>query len=328
MTQKHVRITERIINRLKLRQLRLLIAVDRHRSILHAAREMNLSQPAATKMIKDLEIDFDVTLFERTNRGVIPTIFGETLIRNGKLIFSQIANTAQELDDLADGNSGRIVVGTLLAASSHLLPLAIARALRDRPKLAIRIVEGSNEILMPRLHMGELDLVVGRLPVLRHRSDLRQVRLFNDPVVLVVRPDHPLGAAVAPDFDALRPFGWVLPPPETTLRRQVDQFFMAQDQFVPVQAIESVSYLTNTGLLRETDMICAMPAQVAAGPVAIGALAQLRFVLPFGDGPIGASFRTNTSLSPAAAGFLDALAEVARDLPAAQSINMVDNAGQ
>lgn len=328
MTQKHVRITERIINRLKLRQLRLLIAVDRHRSILHAARELNLSQPAATKMIKDLEIDFDVPLFERTNRGVIPTVFGAALIRNGRLIFSQIAATAQELDDLADGSSGRIVVGTLLAASSRLLPLAIARVLRDRPKLAVRIVEGSNEILMPRLHAGELDMVVGRLPVLRHRSDLRQVRLFDDPIVVVAGPRHPLCAHPAPGFDALRPYGWVLPPPETTLRRQIDQFFVAQDQFVPVQSVESVSFLTNTGLLRETDMVCALPGQVAAAAVASGMLARLGVDLPFGNGPVGASFRANSSLSPAAEGFLAALQEVAAEAAPLQPISASDSQGQ
>ncbi|MYF88759.1 MAG: LysR family transcriptional regulator, partial [Boseongicola sp. SB0676_bin_33] len=109
MTARHSRILDRALTRLKLRQLRLLVAVGTHGNIQNAARELGISQPAATKMIQDLELDFEVTLFSRTNRGVIPTVFGETLIRHGKLIFAQVSYAAQELDDLSEGNSGRVV---------------------------------------------------------------------------------------------------------------------------------------------------------------------------------------------------------------------------
>ena len=74
---RNVKIIERVSTRLKLKQLRLLIAIAKKNSILHAAEEISISQPAATKLLKDLESDFDVRLFDRTNRGVIPTEFGE-----------------------------------------------------------------------------------------------------------------------------------------------------------------------------------------------------------------------------------------------------------
>ena len=147
MANRHTRIVERAMTRLKLRQLRLLVAVGQHGSIQNAAHDLNISQPAATKMIQDLELDFEVKLFDRTNRGVVPTVFGAALIRHGKLIFSQVSNAAQELDDLNEGNSGRVVVGTLLAASPSLLPMAVEGLLKDRPKVAIKIVEGTNEVL-------------------------------------------------------------------------------------------------------------------------------------------------------------------------------------
>ena len=319
--QSHDQITNRVINRLKLRQLRLLIAVDRHRSILHAAREMNLSQPAATKMIKDLEADFDVLLFERSNRGVTPTAAGAALIRGGHLIFSQIGTTAQELEDIAGGNAGRIVVGTLLAASARLLPQAIGRVLDQRPGLVIKVVEGTNEVLMPRLRAGELDLVIGRLPMLRHRSEITQMRLMQGRISLACRRGHPLLQRGALGFDDLRDHAWILPPADTTLRRQIDQFFLDQGQYAPPRVVESVSFITNRALLTDSDMICAMPADlIDEGPHS--ALAALPFALPFGDGPIGASFRSGTSLPPAAAALLAAL----RD--AAQPINDSDSAGK
>ena len=114
MVARQNRIVDRAVSRLKLRQLRLLVAVGQYGSIQHAARELRISQPAATKLIKDLELDFEVKLFDRTNRGVVPTAHGDALIRHGKLILAQVSNAAQELDDLSEGSSGRVVIGTLL----------------------------------------------------------------------------------------------------------------------------------------------------------------------------------------------------------------------
>lgn len=311
---RHTRIIDRVITRLKFKQLRLLVAVGDHGNIQNAAREMNVSQPAATKMIKDLELDFEVQLFERTNRGVIPTPFGEALIRHGKLIFAQVSNAAQELDDLAEGNSGRVVIGTLLAASSQLLPMAIERVLTDRPRIAIKVVEGTNDVLMPDLHAGDIDLVVGRLSTHRHRSNLVQEKLFDERIVAIVGPDHPLADASDVSFPMLRPYGWILPPAETSLRRQLDQFFLAQDQYVPPSALESVSYLTNRRLLQSRNFIGVMPAHVAAQDIASGALQKLDWSVPFGEGPVGVSYRQQGQLSPAGLAVLQALRDTSTEM--------------
>ena len=307
MIDRHSRIAERALTRLKLRQLRLLVAVGTHGNIQNAARSLGISQPAATKMIQDLELDFEVRLFDRTNRGVMPTVFGETLIRYGKLIFAQISNAAQELDDLNKGNAGRVVVGTLLAASTSLLPMAIEILLAERPNVAIKISEGTNEVLMPRLLSGEIDMVVGRLPSHRHRDKLRQEKLFEDRIEAIVGPKHPLAGKSGVTFAQTKPFGWILPPPETTLRRQVDHFFVGQQQYVPTVSIESVSYLTNRALLQSRDIIGLMPAEVVSQDILNGYLTQLDWKVPFGQGPIGVSLRIDDDLSPASRAFKAAL---------------------
>jgi molybdate transport repressor ModE-like protein len=309
---RHSRIVDRALTRLKLRQLRLLVAVGRHGSIQNAARELGITQPAATKMIQDLEVDFEVKLFKRTNRGVIPTVFGETLIRHGKLIFSQVSIAAQELDDLSEGNSGRVVIGTLLAASPRLLPNAIELLLVDRPKVAIKISEGTNEVLMPALLSGEIDMVVGRLPTNRHRDRIVQEKLFDDTITAVVGNQHPLAGAASVSFEQTRKFGWLLPPLETTLRRQVDQFFVGKQQYQPPLAIESVSYLANRALLQSLDLIGLMPAVVVAQDIEYGFLRRLDWAVPFGQGPVGVSYRSEDSLSPAGRAFLQALQRAAK----------------
>ncbi len=313
MISRHSRILDRALTRLKLRQLRLLVAVGNHGNIQNAARELGISQPAATKMIKDLELDFEVTLFSRTNRGVIPTVFGETLIRHGKLIFAQVSYAAQELDDLSEGNSGRVVIGTLLAASTSLLPAAIDRLLTDRPKVAIKISEGTNEVLIPSLLSGKIDMIVGRLSTLRYREKITREKLIEDRIVAVAGPEHPLAGKPNVSFDQIRPYGWLLPPLETTLRRQVDQFFINQRHYSPPRAIESVSYLANRALLQSRDVICLMPEEVTAHDVGNGHLARLDWPVPFGQGPIGISLRADDSLSPAARAFKAALHKVAAE---------------
>lgn len=310
MSARQARIVERAMTRLKLKQLRLLVAVQRRGSILHAARDLNLSQPAATRMIKDLETDFEVLLFTRTNRGVVPTVYGDTLIRHGKLVFAQIANAAQELDDLATGTAGRVVVGTLLAASARLLPLAIGAILKERPDLVIKVVEGTNEVLIPSLRAAELDLVVGRLPTHRHRSDLDQLRLYDERIVAVVRHGHPLAGRAGIGLPDMAGFGWILPPAETTLRRQVDQYFVSHPEFAPRRVVESVSYLTNRALVASSDIISVLPGHVAAADIASTTFARLDWVVPVGAGPVGVSVRRTGELSPAARAFIRVLKQV------------------
>lgn len=307
MNRTQIRIVERVLTRLKLKQLRLLVAVGERHSILHAAQALNMSQPAATKLIKDLELDFDVQLFDRTNRGMVPTVFGAALIRHGKLILAQISHAAQELDDLNEGNGGRVVVGTLLTASAEFLPRVLTRLLTDKPGLVVKLVEGTNEVLMPALRSGDVDLVVGRLPMHRHRAEIMQERLFDEEVICVARTGHPVHRHAAPALTDLMGYPWILPPAETTLRRQLDQVFVDLGGGAPPYAVESVSYLANRGLLVGSDMLAVMPAHVPRHDISAGALARVDWPVPIPIGPVGVSMRKSASLSPSVAGVLDAL---------------------
>ena len=307
MAARHTRIADRAATRLKLKQLRLLVAVEKFGSIQHAARELQISQPAATKLIQDLELDFEAQLFQRTNRGVVPTDHGEALIRHGKLILAQISNAAQELDDISEGSSGRVVVGTLLAAAPILLPTAIRTVMSERPNVAIKVVEGTNDALMPALYAGELDMIVGRLPVYRARAKLVQETLFDERVVAVAGRQHPLAAEKDLQFSDIKPYGWILPPPETTLRRQINQYFVSRDQYIPATVLESVSYVANRALFQQLDLVGLLPEHVATHDIREGLLVALDWVVPFGRGPVGISYRGPDTLSPAATEFLAAL---------------------
>lgn len=312
--RRHIKIADRVITRLKLKQLRLLVAISRHSSLLRAAEEMSISQPAASKLLKDLEEDFDVRLFERTNRGVVATEFGRVLIRHGQLVLTQIGHAAQELDDLNEGTGGRVMVGTLLAASASLLPRAIARLRQERPNVTVTVREGANDLLMPALRIGELDLVLGRLPQSQQQAEIAQETLLAERVCIFARPEHPLSMRARVQWHELIEYDWILPPPGTTLRGQIDQA-VRERQLPPLRnTVESISFLTNRALLVSTDMLGAFPFHVAEREIAMGELKVIPCELSFSSGDIGVSYRQEAALSPAAIAFLGILRATAKTL--------------
>ena len=113
-------------------------------------------------------------------------------------------------------------------------------------------------------------------------------------------------------FDNLKPFTWILPPIETTLRRQIDQYFIKQDQYAPVVAVESVSFLANRSLLRAHDFVGLMPEHVPSLDIENELLTRIDWKVPFGVGSVGVSHRGEETLSPASAAFLEALRAAAQ----------------
>ncbi|MCR9220974.1 MAG: LysR family transcriptional regulator [Alphaproteobacteria bacterium] len=298
------------LNRASIRQLRLLVAVAETGSMVRAGEAIGLSQPAVTKSIRDLETDLGAPLFERGNRGVKPTIYGETLVRHAQAALAQLAHAAEALDDLATGAGGRVVVGTLLAASAWLLPRAIAELRADRPRVIVEVVEGANDRLQPMLARGALDMVVGRLSEFRHRAGVIQRPLYDEEIVILARPGHPLAAARGLTLGDLIAVDWILPPGETTLRRQLEKAFFDAGLEPPRCAVESVSLPTNRRLLRETDLIGAWPHGVAADELETGRLIALPVRLTEILGPVGVTLRSDSPLSPSAEAFLLALESV------------------
>lgn len=306
-------VENRLLARLKLRQLKLLIAVGEQRNILRAATLLNVAQPAATKMIRDLETTLGMQLFERSSRGVAPTLYGDVVIRHAKLILSQVRHASEELLSLREGTTGKIAVGTLLAAAPVLLPRSIVALKRERPGITVSVVEGTNDKLMPMLRVGDLDLVVGRLPEFREREGLVQQVLYEEPVSIVVRKDHPLTALRVVRLADLQKQEWIMPPPETSLRRQIEQCFRQARMELPVRAVESISILANYAILRETDMVAAVPYQVA---VSQPDLVRLPLDLNIGYGPVGVTLRMGDERSPATNYFLAMLRRVATEITA------------
>jgi DNA-binding transcriptional LysR family regulator len=302
-----------LLSRLKLRQLRLLTAIADEGTVLKGSQALNIAQPAATKSIKELEDALGVQLFDRSSRGVTPTDFGRVMIKHAKLILTQLRHAGEELQSLEEGLSGRVHVGTLLAASTSLLPRALARLRERRPGIAVTVDEGTIDRLMPGLRTGDIDVVLGRLPEYREREGLRQEVLYLDTVSIMVREGHPLTQRSGLKLVDLIDQAWVMPPPQTSLRRQVDHAFRHEGLEPPNDVIESVSILTNHALLMNTDMLATMPHQVGMGQAGLTALPV---VLEGANSRIGATTHAHGELSAAASYFMAIVHEIAAEIRA------------
>ena len=137
----------------------------------------------------------------------------------------------------------------LPSAAGGLVPDAIARLLARRPGLRVTVTEGQHERLTLMLRRGDLDLVVGRLPPRRRLADIAETILATDRGRLVVRTGHALAQLAASDaglsLGALQRQQWILPPTETTMRRQLDAMFDTAGLAAPVPRVESLSFLSN-----------------------------------------------------------------------------------
>ncbi len=305
---------KRVLGGLKVRQLQLLVSIKQFSSIQRAANNLQISQPAASKLVKDLEDDFGVPLFERTNRGVNPTLYGEALLRHAQLILTQISRAAHEMDDLSHGKQGQIVIGTLLAASALILPRAIAGAAVHSPSLSVKVVEGTHDVLMPALRQGRIDMIVGHLPSHRFRGELVQEKLCDEQTIAVTRVGHPLLRRRNFEFAELMQFGWILPPQDTTLRRQIERVFLERHSALPENIVESVSYVLNRELMANTDMIGVFPSHVAERDLRGKMLAHLKGMPHISRNAVGISYRIETTISPAGEVFIAELRKAAAQL--------------
>lgn len=247
--------------RLKLRHLSLVDALSRQGSVVGAAAELHLTQPAATRSLQELEDILGVTLYERRPRGVTPTVFGEAFTGHARAVLAQLAQAGRHVTELADADRGTVIVGTHLAGSNVLLPRAIAELKKARPYLTVVVREASPEALLLELEAGRIDFVVGRLTA---PSDERTVRhkLYDESVELVVGAAHPLAGRAGLRLTDLADLPWILPGAETALRREIEEFFARHGMPLPMNRVETTSFLTVRQLLLETDVVAVLPGLI------------------------------------------------------------------
>ncbi|MGG4606048.1 LysR family transcriptional regulator [Paenalcaligenes sp. Me131] len=299
-----------LLRRLRLSQLYIFDETLSRGSILAASRVLHMSQPAVTKAIQDMEETLGQSLFIRTSQGVRPTEFGLMLERHIKTLVTDFRYLIDDLNNWNTGISGRIVVGTMLTASVDFLPRAIMRLKELAPNVTVEIKVGVNEKLHPGLAKGELDIMLGLLPLTSAQDELEHTVLYEESLCAVVGKQNPLAVQLKEDWLLDEGLSWIIPPVNTEAGAAVTQFFERRALKHPLRTIESVSIMTNIGILTESNFVALMPSTVAHRFIQLGVLS----LLPLNDrvvlGSIGYTLLKDRPTSPACQRFIDALNEV------------------
>jgi len=293
--------------RLKTRQLLLLVALAEEGNIHRAAQVLNMTQPAASKLLKELEDVLEVTLFERLPRGMQPTWYGETMIRHARMVLTSLNQAHDELNALKVGRFGQVGIGAITSPGLALLPPAIAIVKQEQPGLRISLDIETSPVLVERLEQGKLDILVARLFAEHDKSNLRYEPLTEESVCAVARPGHPLvGMSGLPLRDVVSA-GWIVPPAGSVLRHRFDLMFRAAGLAPPGNLIETAALLFITRMLQQSDMLAVLAADVARYYAAHGIVSVLPLDMPCQMDAFGIITRTDRLPSPAAKVMMRAL---------------------
>jgi DNA-binding transcriptional LysR family regulator len=301
-------------SRLKTRQLNLLVHLDDERSVMRAAAAAGMTQPAASKLLREIEAALDVKLFERHARGIAPTWYGEILVRHARLALCELGMAHEEIAALKSGQSGKAAIGTVLNPGTNLIPMAVARVKQQHPALLISIELDSSKPLVERLLQGHLDMLVARVLDWNDSDGLNFEPLADEPHDVIAGSHHPLAGKRGLRLEDLVEQSWILPPPGSLVRDNLASVFLDRGLPLPRDLVQTNSFPVITSLLRMTQMIVPLPQQSVLSYCQSGVLTVLVENLGVKIGSFGIVTRRDHKLSPGAQTMLKALRETAASL--------------
>ena len=312
--------------RLKTRQLLLVVALAEEGNIHRAAAALNMTQPAASKLLRELEEMLGAVLFERLPRGMRPTLYGDALIRHARAVLGSLDQAQEELGALKAGRLGHVAVGAITSPGVRVLPAAVAAVKRTHANLRVSVEIDASNALLEHLAQEKLDVVLGRLSAEHDKLQLRYEPLTGEPVCAVVRPGHPLLEAAHAASNEYAPAhtplaladvaraAWVVPPVGSVLRHRFELMFQRASLAPPSNVVETPALLFITRVLEQSDMIAVLTEDVARYYAAHGMVAVLPLPMDCQMDDFGIITRADRLLSPAASIMIDALREVSAEI--------------
>lgn len=248
---------------LKFGHMRMIAALDQHGSVTGAAAALNISQPAASRMIAEMEAITEVKLLERLARGIVLTAYGQAMARRARSILIELAEVEREIADIRTGKGGSVHVGAVTAPAVDLAVPAIQELRRLHPRVEVSIQVESSPVLARELIASRHDFIIARIP-----EDLNP-RLFDSRVIgtekacLIVRAGHPLLASQTVDLAQTLDYDWVLEPAGSLLRRAIEQLFLRHNAGLPERVLNTSSLLVTLLMVAGSDAIGTVSLEVA-----------------------------------------------------------------
>lgn len=297
------------------RHLNCFLETARLKKISAAAITLNISQPAASKTLAELERILETRLFDRGGRG------GLTLTASGNVFLrfagASIAALKEGLDGIALAQmhaAPALMIGVLPGVAARFMPTAVQK-FRESHSTLIRIITGANIEMLDQLRTGELDLVVGRLGQPQAMQGLSFSYLYSEKMLFVVRPGHPHAGDEPFNLALLEQMTLLMPVADGVMRRTIDRFMIGNGVGAIRMAIEARSPDFCRQYVLDSDAVWMISRGVVESDIKNGIFKVLKVDTGDTQGPVGLTTRADTHPRPSLRMMMDMVEQVACSHP-------------
>ncbi|GAB6854796.1 LysR family transcriptional regulator [Asaia astilbis] len=299
-------------SRLKIRHLQLLAAFSRHSTLQAAAESLGMVQPAASKLIGDLETLMKVKLFQQEGRRMIPTFAGEVLTRHALTILDELDRTRVELNAFIDGHSGYVSIGAIDGPVIQSVVDMLGVAQRDYPQIELDCRSGPSDALFQMLADGQIDIMLGRRPVQPWACPFSYEEIASENLVVAARPGHPLLSGGAVALEDLASCSWILQRRGSRSRQCLEELFLERKLALPQRVVSSDSWMMTLAYITRSDALTLLSAPAAELQRDIGQISLLPIDFTLDTAPWGLITSRARALTPAAITILSLLTQTLR----------------
>jgi len=250
--------SDHVERRLKLRELRILLAVVKAGSMAKGAAELAISQPNVSKAISDLEHAFGVRLLDRSPRGVEPTTYGLAVIKRATAVFDELRQSVKEVEFLADPTSGELRFGCT-DFTAGIVGVAIDRMSRRYSRIAFDVVSAAGADLQHELRARNIEFFLTVLEDYFDKEDFDTEMLYDDPLMVVADAQHPLVRRRSLQLAELVREPWALPPANTGSGGYIRDVFHMNGLALPATIVSTYSHVLRHYLVATAGFITVLP---------------------------------------------------------------------
>ena len=306
---------DRVSHRLKLRDLRLLLALDEWGSMAKAAAHLNLTQSGVSKAIAELEHTFGVRLYDRTPKGIEPTAYGRALLKGGVGVFDELRQSINAIEHLADPTAGELRIGCAPPMSWGIVPAVIDRLVRQHPRLAFHVSEADPTTLRYHdLRERRIDLAIGRIMGPLPDDDVDAEVLYNERAFVVAGKNSRWAGRRKIELAELVNEPWCVPTPGSFAGSLLTEVFKEKGLSIPHVNAVSFSIPLHNALLATGNFLCVLPNSLLQFSQSLISFKVLPVELPVRTGPVGIITLKKRTLSPVAQLFIEHARAVAKPL--------------
>ncbi|ALQ87344.1 LysR family transcriptional regulator [Klebsiella pneumoniae] len=292
--------------RIRLRHLHTFVAVAQQGTLGRAAETLNLSQPALSKTLNELEQLTGTRLFERGRLGAQLTLVGEQFLTHAVKVLDALNSAGQALNRKEGLNNDIVRIGALPTAALGILPTVIGQFHKQQKDITLQVATMNNTMLLAGLKSGEIDIGIGRMSDPELMSGLHYELLFLESLKLVVRPGHPL---LQETVTLSRVTEWpvVVSPKGTVPRQNAEALLQSQGCKMPAGCIETLSASLSRQLTVDFDYVWFVPSGAVKDDLRRGVLTALPIATQGAGEPIGILTRVDATLTPGTQTLLSAI---------------------